>query len=214
MFRWCSYEFRLVGRDTQLEVGATMREVVRRLRARPELLRWVLFQSPITSTHTSPTSEALSILSQTLQSTLLNTFLAALTHGSTPGSNTNAHSHRSRTAGKPSNTGGGRPIELHAHDPLRYIGDMLAWVHQAIAGASEFLEGLFGIGIGAVNANANAKDGTEGVEVGGRMVGSVRRRGGTEEEGWVRELLDVAVEKMCLPLKVRLCVCVPNGITE
>jgi conserved oligomeric Golgi complex subunit 6 len=81
---------------------------------------------------------------------------------------------------------------------------MLAWVHQAIAGASEFLEGLFGIG-GSVNANANTRDGAEGVEVGGRMVGSVRRRGGSEEERWVRELLDVAVEKMCLPLKVRLC---------
>jgi hypothetical protein len=53
MFRWCSYEFRLVGRDTQLEVGATMREVVRRLRARPELLRWVFFQSPI-SNHQYP----------------------------------------------------------------------------------------------------------------------------------------------------------------
>ena len=33
-----------------------------------------------------------------------------------------------------------RPIELHAHDPLRYVGDMLAWVHQAIAAEREFLE--------------------------------------------------------------------------
>ena len=23
-----------------------------------------------------------------------------------------------------------RPIEMHAHDPRRYLGDMLAWVHQ------------------------------------------------------------------------------------
>lgn len=23
-----------------------------------------------------------------------------------------------------------RPIEVHAHDPLRYVGDMLAWLHQ------------------------------------------------------------------------------------
>ena len=36
-----------------------------------------------------------------------------------------------------------RPIELHAHDPLRYVGDMLAWVHQAIAAEHEFLESLF-----------------------------------------------------------------------
>ena len=25
-----------------------------------------------------------------------------------------------------------KPIELHAHDPLRYVGDMLAWLHQAV----------------------------------------------------------------------------------
>lgn len=36
-----------------------------------------------------------------------------------------------------------RPIELHAHDPLRYVGDMLAWLHQAVAGEREFLEALF-----------------------------------------------------------------------
>lgn len=24
-----------------------------------------------------------------------------------------------------------RPIEVHAHDPLRYVGDMLGWLHQA-----------------------------------------------------------------------------------
>jgi hypothetical protein len=84
-------------------------------------------------------------------------------------------------------------------------------VHRAIAGASEFLEGLFGIGSGGVNVNAYAKDGAEGVEVGG-SVGSVRRKGGREEKGWVQELLNVAVEKLCLPLKVRLCVCIPSEI--
>ncbi|KAF9943091.1 Golgi transport complex subunit 6 [Mortierella alpina] len=35
-----------------------------------------------------------------------------------------------------------RPIELHAHDPLRYIGDMLAWLHQTVASEREFLESL------------------------------------------------------------------------
>lgn len=29
------------------------------------------------------------------------------------------------------------PIELHSHDPLRYVGDMLAWVHQAVATEKE-----------------------------------------------------------------------------
>jgi hypothetical protein len=38
-----------------------------------------------------------------------------------------------------------RPIELQAHDPIRYIGDMLAWVHQAGASEREILEGLFDV---------------------------------------------------------------------
>lgn len=25
-----------------------------------------------------------------------------------------------------------RPIEVHAHDPLRYVGDMLGWLHQVL----------------------------------------------------------------------------------
>ena len=44
IFRWCAFEFRQLGRgDTQLavEVGDTMREAVRRLRERPELLTCV-----------------------------------------------------------------------------------------------------------------------------------------------------------------------------
>jgi len=35
-----------------------------------------------------------------------------------------------------------RPIEIHAHDPMRYIGDMLAWLHQTVASEREFLESL------------------------------------------------------------------------
>lgn len=77
-----------------------------------------------------------------------------------------------------------RPIEIHAHDPLRYVGDMLAWVHQAIAGEREFLEGLFD------------------VKGDGRMVGSVRNFEGGEEEDLIQELMDNAFEKLCSPLKV------------
>lgn len=109
-------------------------------------------------------SEALSELSSIRQTTLLNSFIDALTRGG-PG-------------GMP------RPIELHAHDPGRYVGDMLAWVHQAMAGEQEFLESLFGVKQA-------------------RMVGSVRQTGQGEEEGWVRRLMDEDLEKLCLPLKVR-----------
>ena len=78
-----------------------------------------------------------------------------------------------------------RPIELHAHDPMRYVGDMLAWVHQVIAAEREFLESLFGL------------TGDR------RMVGSVRTFKVSEEEEWIQELMDNAVGKLCVPLKVK-----------
>ena len=36
-----------------------------------------------------------------------------------------------------------KPIEMTAHDPLRYVGDMLAWTHSATVGEKESLEVLF-----------------------------------------------------------------------
>jgi hypothetical protein len=35
------------------------------------------------------------------------------------------------------------PMEMYAHDPLRYCGDMLAWTHQAVASEKELFAGLF-----------------------------------------------------------------------
>eukprot|EP01028_Stygiella_incarcerata_P000919 TRINITY_DN1144_c0_g2_i1.p1 TRINITY_DN1144_c0_g2~~TRINITY_DN1144_c0_g2_i1.p1 ORF type:complete len:736 (+),score=231.22 TRINITY_DN1144_c0_g2_i1:102-2309(+) len=37
----------------------------------------------------------------------------------------------------------GPPIDLHAHDPVRYVGDILAWVHQEVVIFKEHLRGLF-----------------------------------------------------------------------
>lgn len=34
---------------------------------------------------------------------------------------------------------GNKPIEMHAHDPKRYIGDIFAWLHQAIHSERENL---------------------------------------------------------------------------
>ncbi|KAH0826947.1 oligomeric complex COG6 [Lanmaoa asiatica] len=110
--------------------------------------------------------DVLTVLSEARQSTLLTLFLDALTRGG--------------PSGLP------RPIELHAHDPIRYVGDMLAWVHQALAVECEFLESLFGLN-GQV-----------------RMVGAVRTFNGSEEEEWMMELLNSSVGKLCVPLKVRV----------
>jgi len=38
----------------------------------------------------------------------------------------------------------GQAIDLHMHDPVRYIGDMLAWMHQTVVSEQEFLEAIFG----------------------------------------------------------------------
>lgn len=43
IFRWCSFEFRQMGREIQVEVSPTMREAVTRLRQRQELLRYSSF---------------------------------------------------------------------------------------------------------------------------------------------------------------------------
>ncbi|GAM21657.1 hypothetical protein SAMD00019534_048320, partial [Acytostelium subglobosum LB1] len=37
-----------------------------------------------------------------------------------------------------------RPIEINAHDPLRFLGDMLAWIHQTLASEYELLSALLG----------------------------------------------------------------------
>lgn len=124
------------------------------------------------------------MLSNLRSSSLLALFLDALTRGG-PG-------------GLP------RPIELHAHDPQRYVSDMLAWVHQATAGEREFLESLFGSPRGA-----------------GRMIGAARggetdagrdekgKAPGDEEEELVRDMLDRDLEGCCRPLRVR-----PSQVSE
>ena len=38
-----------------------------------------------------------------------------------------------------------KPIEFHAHDVLRYVGDLLSWVHQACIAERDLLETLLGL---------------------------------------------------------------------
>jgi conserved oligomeric Golgi complex subunit 6 len=65
-----------------------------------------------------------------------------------------------------------KPIELYAHDPLRYVGDMLAWTHSATVSEREALEVLFI---------------SEGDEIAKSM------QAGLESEPWSRE--DETVER-------------------
>jgi hypothetical protein len=110
--------------------------------------------------------DALSVLTATRSAAVLQAFLDALTRG---GPN-----------GLP------RPIEIHAHDPTRYVGDMLAWVHQATASEHELLDSLFG-----VRAH--------------RMVGEARRTARrSEDEQRVAEILNKNLEGLGRPLKLRI----------
>lgn len=82
--------------------------------------------------------DTLNILSSTRSSAISSKFIEALTRGVDPvGGNKRSRNNSMAAAA--------RPIELHAHDPIRYVGDILAWVHQAMASEREFLENLFGM---------------------------------------------------------------------
>ncbi|BFZ60869.1 Golgi transport complex subunit 6 [Saitoella coloradoensis] len=71
--------------------------------------------------------EALDSLSSTRQRAAIHSFMRALTEGED----------------------GSRPIDMLAHDSLRYVGDMLAWLHQAVANEREVLDVLVGTRGGA-----------------------------------------------------------------
>ncbi|GAA5834551.1 hypothetical protein JCM11251_007038 [Rhodosporidiobolus azoricus] len=162
IYKWLTFESRGFAKDV-LEVSATVREAVARLKNRPDLL-----------------SEVLGVLGTTRSTSILNLFLDALTRG---GPN-----------GLP------RPIELHAHDPIRYIGDMLAWIHQSMAGEREFLESLFGIKeeegrrVGSVHPYSKHK----------RTATAVRVVQGDTDQDRVKRLLDKDFEGCGRPLKIRV----------
>lgn len=54
--------------------------------------------------------------------------------------------------------GNPRPIELNSHDPLRYMGDMLAWIHQSTASENEYLRSLFRKFKDNIDLEKNIKD--------------------------------------------------------
>ncbi|RDD46726.1 Conserved oligomeric Golgi complex subunit 6 [Trichoplax sp. H2] len=67
-----------------------------------------------------------------------------------------------------------RPIEMHSHDPQRYIGDMLAWLHQGVASEKELLQSL------------------------------LKKVLATDTAALVKEVLTHVTEGVCRPLKVRI----------
>jgi hypothetical protein len=100
-----------------------------------------------------------------------------------------------------------RAIDLHAHDSVRYIGDMLAWMHQAIASEEEFQEALFGSG-GGNKRKGRGRRGGKG-EGGGDGEEQEAEIPGDEKEGdknglSVAELLARSLQGLGRPLRVRV----------
>lgn len=75
-----------------------------------------------------------------------------------------------------------RPIELHAHDPMRYTNDMLAWIHQALASEKELTGRLF-----------TADGGGDG--------GGERTR--EHNEALALKVLNTVFDALCRPFRIR-----------
>ncbi|KAL2938666.1 Conserved oligomeric Golgi complex subunit 6 [Bienertia sinuspersici] len=85
-----------------------------------------------------------------------------------------------------------RPIEVHAHDPLRYVGDMLAWLHQALASERELVHALLDPDAN-VDAGPTARQFSKNTE---------NQNGKIDSD--LTFVLDRIFEGVCRPFKVRV----------
>lgn len=113
LYRWIQREFQSLNLEDP-RISSTIRRALRVLAERP-----TLFHS------------CLDFFAEARDYVLSDAFHYALTDAISGGDKTGAGD---RTV---------KPIEFSAHDPLRYIGDMLAWVHSTTVSEREALEALF-----------------------------------------------------------------------
>ncbi|CAK7266217.1 Golgi transport complex subunit 6 [Sporothrix epigloea] len=115
LYKWVQREFKNLNLENP-QIGSTMSRALRVLAERPSL-----FQS------------CLDAFAEARESILSDAFQLALTGDDETGVKDARGNLRQ----------GVKPIEMTAHDPLRYVGDMLAWTHSATVGEREALESLF-----------------------------------------------------------------------
>ncbi|XP_013406875.1 conserved oligomeric Golgi complex subunit 6 [Lingula anatina] len=101
-----------------------------------------------------------------------------------------------------------RPIELHSHDPLRYVGDMLAWLHQATASEKEHLQTLlkkcnncWKILYGPMYRK---KTGIYSGLYGYELIEEAVMKADEANEGTIQDILGHITEGVCRPFKVRV----------
>ncbi|KAL2920049.1 Golgi transport complex subunit 6 [Polyrhizophydium stewartii] len=112
-----------------------------------------------------------------------------------------------------------RPIEMHAHDALRYVGDILAWAHQASVGEREMLEGLFGLASSAFRAKQSALS-AAGNNTAASAAGPDAQiaspldeiEGYRADEELLLQVLDKDLEGICRPLRQRIDSVLASGI--
>ena len=113
----------------------------------------------------------LDFFSEARQKSLLQSFFDALT-------------------GSEISNGNAKPIELYAHEPHRYISDMLAWLHSATVSEKEALEVLF------ISGDASI---AEGIETG---LASEPWEEAYDAKQSLSMLVDKNLGSVCKPLKV------------
>ena len=113
LYKWIQKEFQLLNLEDP-RISSSIRRALRVLAERP-----TLFHS------------CLDVFAETRDYVLSDSFHYALTDAISNANGAGAGDHTVK------------PIEFSAHDPLRYIGDMLAWVHSTTVSEREALEALF-----------------------------------------------------------------------
>jgi hypothetical protein len=113
LYRWIQKEFQSLNLEDP-RISSSIRRALRVLAERPSLFH-----------------SCLDFFAEARDYVLSDAFHYALTDAMSGGAGA--------AAGEPSV----KPIEFSAHDPLRYIGDMLAWVHSTTVSEREALEALF-----------------------------------------------------------------------
>eukprot|EP01104_Vermistella_antarctica_P016259 TRINITY_DN5516_c2_g2_i1.p1 TRINITY_DN5516_c2_g2~~TRINITY_DN5516_c2_g2_i1.p1 ORF type:complete len:759 (-),score=155.72 TRINITY_DN5516_c2_g2_i1:5-2020(-) len=98
-----------------------------------------------------------------------------------------------------------KPIEIHAHNPARYLNDMLAWIHQAVANEYDLIHGLLdsddqstslrnGMVVEPAATKPNDQAGAKP-----KLVGTSETQAQT-----VKRVMERSFEGTCRPLRVRI----------
>lgn len=134
-------------------------------------------------------SQCQELIARAQRTKLVQRFVVALTHGG---------------GGNGGSGAAFRAIEMHSHDAVRYVGDMLAWTHQTVASEEEFLRAFF---------SSHDSNKTRGKVVDKATAGEVTCTGTTGGESpvgadakiyTVGELLIRCLQGLGRPLKVRI----------